>query len=173
MSRIAIATISPAIYSTRPWPKGWSSSASWPASRKPMRVTTEVAASDKLFTASATMATEEVSVPAITLPRNSSTLRKMPAAPEMVPQRSLVAGAWGAPPPRQARIKKFIADRCLPNRPRMTGLICIILLSHGNWPPSRKRRGRTGKFFRPLGRPERSIYKLFIPGSLFCLNSIL
>lgn len=42
-----------------------------------MRVTTEVAASDKLFTASATMATEEVSVPAITLPRNSSTLRKM------------------------------------------------------------------------------------------------
>ena len=84
-SRISRETIRPARYSALPWPKGWSASAFCPANRKPTRVTTEEAASERLLKASAvTEMAPEIS-PAASLPANRSRLRAMPMAPDTTP----------------------------------------------------------------------------------------
>ena len=85
ISRMTTETANPERYSTRPWPKGWCRSGFCPASRKPMSVTTEEPASDKLLKASAVMAMEPETVPATSLPRNSRIFRQMPVNPLSVP----------------------------------------------------------------------------------------
>jgi hypothetical protein len=96
--RMSMATTSPARYSIRPWPKGCSSSAFWPARRKPTRVTTEEAASDRLLKASAVTAMEAVAMPAKSLPRKSSRFSPMPTAPDSVPPLPGLRGLGGSIP---------------------------------------------------------------------------
>ena len=93
-SMMATDTASPARYSIRPWPNGWSSSAFCPARRKPTRVTREEAASDRLLKASAVTDTEPVMTPAINFPRESNRFSRMPTIPDMVPYRSRTAGSF-------------------------------------------------------------------------------
>ena len=83
--RISIATISPAMYSARPWPNGCSVSFRLPESRKPASVITEDSASDRLLNASAVMAMEPVTAPANAFAPNSSALSAMPTAPQSTP----------------------------------------------------------------------------------------
>ena len=80
-SKMAPATMRPEMYSMRPWPKGWSSSAFLAAIWKPTRVTTEEPASERLLKASAVMAMDPVSRPARNFPRERSRLRKIPTPP--------------------------------------------------------------------------------------------
>ena len=96
MSRMAMDTTSPVRYSIRPWPKGCSSSAACPASRKPTSVITDEAASDRLFRASATMATEPVIIPAASFPRHSRVLSRMPTIPARAPHFCRASGALGS-----------------------------------------------------------------------------
>lgn len=84
-SRMTSETSSPVRYSSRPWPKGWPSSAFWPASLKPTSVTTDEPASDKLLNASAVMEIEAESTPAQSLPAESSRLSRMPTTPDRTP----------------------------------------------------------------------------------------
>ena len=86
-SKIISETTRPARYSMRPWPKGWSASAFWPASRNPTSVTTEEAASVRLLNASAVTEIAPASRPAISLPANRNKLRMMPVMPASVPYR--------------------------------------------------------------------------------------
>ena len=78
-------TISPATYSSLPWPKGCSSSASLPESLKKIRVTTEDVTSDRLFKASENTAMEPLSTPAIILKMTRIILKAMPNAPLSIP----------------------------------------------------------------------------------------
>ena len=78
MTRIMTETARPARYSYRAWPKGCFSSAGRAPSRNPARLTMLELASDKLFMASAVMATLPNSVPTRNLPANSSTLQTIP-----------------------------------------------------------------------------------------------
>ena len=65
-----------------------------------MKVTTLPAASERLLTASATMATEPVNRPEHSLTANSSTLAPMPTFPASAPQRVRTSGCLGSPPER-------------------------------------------------------------------------
>ena len=78
-------TTSPEIYSSRPWPKGWSWSGAWAASLKPSRVTTEEPASERLFTASAVTAMERLRIPARSFPPKRRRFRPMPTQPHRMP----------------------------------------------------------------------------------------
>ena len=85
ISRIIADTASPDRYSTRPKPNGCSRSGLRAASLKPRSVITELPASDRLLKASAVIAIEPLSVPASSLPANSTRFRKMPTAPQSTP----------------------------------------------------------------------------------------
>ena len=84
-SRISTETNKPERYSMRAWPNGCSSSAGRSARRKPSSVTSEDAASVRLFRPSAVMDTAPDSVPASSLPADSSTLHTMPTIPASFP----------------------------------------------------------------------------------------
>ena len=92
ISRMASDTTKPAMYSMRPWPKGWSGSGFFPARRKPASVMMDEPASDRLLKASAVMAMEPDKSPANSLPQKSRTLRKMPSRLHSVPYFSRTAG---------------------------------------------------------------------------------
>ena len=113
ISRMAMATSRPLRYSIRPCPKGCSSSAACPASRKPISVITDEAASDRLFNPSATTAIEPVSSPAPSFPRHSRVFSRMPTPPASVPHRWRTSGAVGSAPPRQRRVNASINVNCL------------------------------------------------------------
>ena len=66
------------IYSIRPYPKGCFRSASFPASFVPTIVMTELAASDRLLTASITMAMEFAVIPTTALNAARRTLARIP-----------------------------------------------------------------------------------------------
>ena len=134
ISRIAMATSRPLRYSIRPCPKGCSSSAACPASRKPISVITDEAASDRLFSPSATTAMEPVSSPAPSFPRHSRVFSRMPTPPASVPHRCRTSGAVGSAPPRQRRVNALINAKCLlaPLEPTGPGrsMSFINILSH-------------------------------------------
>ena len=89
-----MATISPEIYSNRPWPKGWPGSGFCPARRKPSMVTRLDPASDRLLKASAVMAMEPETVPARSFPKKSSTLSPTPTQPHSIPYCRRTAGSF-------------------------------------------------------------------------------
>ena len=93
ISRITTETARPERYSIRPCPKGWCRSGFCPARRKPISVTTEEPASERLLKASAVMAMEPETVPAMNLPRNSRIFRQMPQRPLSVPYWRRTAGS--------------------------------------------------------------------------------
>ena len=97
MNIISTETISPATYSILPWPKGCSLSGFCPASLKPISVITEEAASEKLFIASAIIATDPAIMPTVSLPATSSMLSIMPVMPESCPQRVRTLGSSASP----------------------------------------------------------------------------
>ena len=79
------ATTSPATYSSRPCPKGCSSSAGLAASLKPSSATTEEPASERLLTASAMMAILPEINPTVNFAAKSPTLQTMPTVPASSP----------------------------------------------------------------------------------------
>ena len=85
ISTMTMATISPATYSARPWPKGCSTSWRLPETLKPISVITDEPASDRLLNASARMAMEPVIVPASHLAANSTMFSATPSTPHSVP----------------------------------------------------------------------------------------
>ena len=85
INKIRAETIRPAIYSILPWPNGWSWSAGFPAILKPIRVTMEEPASERLLKASATIEIAPVKRPARILIVNKSKLQHIPTAPANVP----------------------------------------------------------------------------------------
>ena len=103
MTKISAATARPEMYSMRAWPYGWSRSAGFSASLKPSSVTTELDASDRLFTASAEMEMLPESVPTMSFAMHKSTLHAMPTAPASLPQRARAAGSDGSRPRRNVR----------------------------------------------------------------------
>ena len=94
ISTIRSATISPTTYSTRPCPKGCSSSASCPESLKPTRVTMDEPTSDRLFKASAIIEMEPVIKPAAILETKRIILRKIPTAPLSTPYCCLTLASF-------------------------------------------------------------------------------
>ena len=85
MYRISAATVSPAMYSYRACPNGWSASAGRAAILKPKRLMMPDAASDRLFTASAVTATLPQSVPMASFAAKSRRLQTMPTVPARLP----------------------------------------------------------------------------------------
>ena len=79
-----------------------------PRQAKATRVMTDEAASDRLFKASPTMATEPVMVPASSFPRHSRALRPMPTAPARIPHSCRVSGADTSRPASQRLITSLI-----------------------------------------------------------------
>ena len=106
ISRISAATARPVMYSTRAWPKGWSSSAGFSARRKPSRVSTEPEASVRLLTASAVMATEPEIRPMTSLAANRPMFSAMPIRPAVLPQ-AVRAGPALRSPCRRARMRRI------------------------------------------------------------------
>ena len=92
--RMINETISPAMYSIRPWPKGCSKSGFRPAIRKPISVTIEEAASERLLRASAVIAIEPESRPETSFPANRQRFKKIPTAPDIVPYPCRTSGEW-------------------------------------------------------------------------------
>ena len=78
-------TISAAIYSILPWPKGCSSSAGLSAIFTPTKLITEEAASERLLKASAVTEILFITIPITTLAANSSTLQQIPTRLESTP----------------------------------------------------------------------------------------
>ena len=79
------ATIKAAIYSMRPCPKGWSSSAGFSAILTPINPIMEEAASERLLNASAITEILLISSPISSFAPNSSMLQKIPTMLESVP----------------------------------------------------------------------------------------
>ena len=78
-------TISPVMYSIRPWPNGRSGAGFALANLKPTSISTALPASARLLKASAMMATEPVRMPMNSLAANSSTLNAIAAMLHSVP----------------------------------------------------------------------------------------
>ena len=97
MNIISTETISPATYSILPWPNGCSLSGFCPASLKPASVITEEAASEKLFIASAIIATEPAIIPTVSLPATSRMFSTIPVIPESSPHRVRTFGSSALP----------------------------------------------------------------------------
>ena len=92
MTSIATDTRSPEIYSILPCPNGCSGSGSCPESRKPINVMIEEPASDRLLNASAVIAIEPLTVPAIHLPKKSRIFSPIPTAPLKMPYACRTSG---------------------------------------------------------------------------------
>ncbi|MPN01762.1 hypothetical protein SDC9_148974 [bioreactor metagenome] len=109
------ATESPARYSMRACPNGCSRSAGLPPSLKPTNVMMLLAASDKLFTASAMMDTLPESKPAANLETHNKRLHKRPTTPARAPAR--------------VRAALFAGVCCLPSKKRMSSFVtaCLFL----------------------------------------------
>ena len=128
-------TISPLIYSMRPWPNGCSVSAGAPAILKPTSVMMEEPASDRLLKASAVMAMEAVRVPAKNLAANSTRFKKIPVNPLNIPTRWRPFGVFGS-----AFIKCFTKKFVILYPPGFPLLTVLSLYGHlsvpGNENPS-------------------------------------
>lgn len=85
MSNIAREISNPAIYSNLPCPKGCSKSGFFSENKNPIKEIKEENASDKLLNASAVIATEPLSTPAIYLNRNKRIFRQIPTIQHNVP----------------------------------------------------------------------------------------
>lgn len=85
ISKIASEIRSPAMYSNLPCPNGCSKSGFFPENKKPIKEIKEEKASDKLLKASAVIATELLSTPAIYLNKNSRIFRQIPTIQHNVP----------------------------------------------------------------------------------------
>ena len=112
MRIMAIATASPDRYSILPWPNGCSLSGFCPESLKPIRVTIDEPASDRLLKASAVMATDEVRMPAKNFSAKRRKLASTPAAPPISPYFCLCA--WSViltrPSPAAIADKIFVIE---------------------------------------------------------------
>ena len=93
-TRITSLITRPVRYSMRPCPKGCSASGFCPASRKPIIERMELPASERLFTASATMAMEEERRPTASLKANRNMFKTIPSAPARTPQRVRTEGSF-------------------------------------------------------------------------------
>lgn len=85
ISNMAREINNPAIYSNLPCPKGCSKSGFFPENKNPIKEIKEEKASDKLLNASAVMATELLSTPAMYLNKNKRIFRKIPTIQHNVP----------------------------------------------------------------------------------------
>ena len=92
ISSTSIPTISAAIYSNLPWPKGWSLSACLFAILKPAIVIIEDAASARLLIASAVIEMLCATVPIKSLATDRSMFSAIPTAPLSMPYFSRTAG---------------------------------------------------------------------------------
>ena len=85
ISNIASEIKSPAIYSNLPCPNGCSKSGFFPENRNPIKEIKEEKASDKLLKASAVIATEPLSTPAMYLNKNKRIFKQIPTIQHNVP----------------------------------------------------------------------------------------
>ena len=91
-SIIAKETTKPVIYSTLPCPKGCSLSAGVLESLKPISVTIDDPASERLLNASATIEIDAVNTPAANLPANKKRFKTIPTAPLKTPYFARTCG---------------------------------------------------------------------------------